>query len=582
MARGNVAARIIASFSSIWDYSDDTPDVTYTYDRAGRTKTVEDALGFREFTYNTSDLQLLTETMNPAGGGLYSKTITRSYQGAGGVPGRVSGFSIGGSGYTVGYYYDDVGRLERITGPGLPTYGAVYSRLANSELVEYLRYQSTEATTLASVRRGYLPDRDLVEYVENTRVASPAGTISRYEYANDELGRRTSVLMTGSAFIDNGGEHHWRWGYNDRSELTVSHRCQGTTLTGDCTHMGYRSYTKYTWGLDLSGWAGDGSTGGIHGAGGIGGLLGGVDMPSGGVSGWAFSDANGNVVQIVVNTAGYPVFAHYESDPFGYTTGSGTYAGTNPFRFSTKWMDDVGGYYYGYRFYSTTHGRFLSRDPHDEAGWRLAHRQPGSLRSVAVGPDLELLFARLEPRVSAILRSLFDGAEYSTELNLLLFVKNDPTRLVDPLGTTTWAKEPWYMPDSDAARALCAILAAIPGEVEDIFSEERTGNPRKHCLWNCYMHKWCGDYTAVSASIAKEIIDVIICLTHATPDWKDWCDSAFQGSDFRDNAIGRKCPDDKDCKSHCTLWNVKPGTPEGDDERPYGPLHKCCGTGAKQ
>ncbi len=41
----------------------------------------------------------------------------------------------------------------------------------------------------------------------------------------------------------------------------------------------------------------------------------------------------------------------------------------NPFRFSTKYCDDeTGHYYYGYRYYSPTQGRWLSRDPIGEYG----------------------------------------------------------------------------------------------------------------------------------------------------------------------------------------------------------------------
>ncbi|QOJ15961.1 MAG: hypothetical protein HRU75_05000 [Planctomycetia bacterium] len=57
--------------------------------------------------------------------------------------------------------------------------------------------------------------------------------------------------------------------------------------------------------------------------------------------------------------------ATYEYDPYGNTVSkSGTYADTNPFRFSTKFFDpETGLYYYGYRYYSPRLGRWISRDP---------------------------------------------------------------------------------------------------------------------------------------------------------------------------------------------------------------------------
>ncbi len=127
------------------NYSDTTPSVVFTYHRLGRQKTVTDAVGTREFVYNGEDLQLDREKINELGGGLYSKTIVRTYQGSGTgqVPGRPSGFQIGTGTpeYETVYHYDAYGRIERITGPGLLAHGVVSARLANSELVEYTWYK---------------------------------------------------------------------------------------------------------------------------------------------------------------------------------------------------------------------------------------------------------------------------------------------------------------------------------------------------------------------------------------------------------------------------------------------------------
>ncbi len=119
----------------------------------------------------------------------------------------------------------------------------------------------------------------------------------------------------------------------------------------------------YTYGLDLSG--------SMQGAGGIGDLLS-ISVASG-VSpdpqtAFYCYDANGNVTDLV-DTNGTTV-AHYEYGPFGQTTAkTGTLADANPFRFSTKCLDDeLGWYYYGYRYYSPLLGRFVNRDPVREKG----------------------------------------------------------------------------------------------------------------------------------------------------------------------------------------------------------------------
>jgi RHS repeat-associated protein len=139
---------------------------------------------------------------------------------------------------------------------------------------------------------------------------------------------------------------------------------------------------KYTWGLDLSGQSGNHSSpAGIHGAGGIGGLLSvketqGTTSTADDVNYWFMHDANGNVSQIVEDGT-WALVAHYEYDPYGNVVNSPAsqdvdssgYAFVNPFRFSTKWLDDESGlYYYGYRYYSSRLGRWVSWDPIGERG----------------------------------------------------------------------------------------------------------------------------------------------------------------------------------------------------------------------
>ena len=79
-------------------------------------------------------------------------------------------------------------------------------------------------------------------------------------------------------------------------------------------------------------------------------------------------DANGNITQYV--DADGHVVASYTYDAFGNTVAeSGSMSSAFPFRFSTKYYDSESGlYYYGYRFYSPKLGRWLTRDPIEEAG----------------------------------------------------------------------------------------------------------------------------------------------------------------------------------------------------------------------
>jgi RHS repeat-associated protein len=74
--------------------------------------------------------------------------------------------------------------------------------------------------------------------------------------------------------------------------------------------------------------------------------------------------AYGNVT-LLVNTQTGTNSATYEYGPFGENLrATGPMAKANSFRFSSKFQDDESDLlYYGYRYYSATTGRWLSRDP---------------------------------------------------------------------------------------------------------------------------------------------------------------------------------------------------------------------------
>ena len=64
------------------------------------------------------------------------------------------------------------------------------------------------------------------------------------------------------------------------------------------------------------------------------------------------------------------ILRRYEYGPFGEVLrATGPMAKANPFRFSTKYQDDETNLlYYGYRYYSPSFGRWISRDPIAEKG----------------------------------------------------------------------------------------------------------------------------------------------------------------------------------------------------------------------
>ena len=113
----------------------------------------------------------------------------------------------------------------------------------------------------------------------------------------------------------------------------------------------------YTRGLDLSG--------GLQGAGGIGGLLARTD---GNGSAYYYGDGGGNITAMV-NGQGALV-ARYLYDPYGNVLGKwGALADANLMRFSSKEEHVPSGlYYYGYRFYDPNLQRWLNQDPIQELG----------------------------------------------------------------------------------------------------------------------------------------------------------------------------------------------------------------------
>jgi RHS repeat-associated protein len=122
---------------------------------------------------------------------------------------------------------------------------------------------------------------------------------------------------------------------------------------------------SYTRGTDLSGT--------LEGAGGIGGLLARSHGYSGGTGHWSthnfyHADGNGNITYVVNSSQG--LAASYRYDPFGNTlASSGSLAGANVYRFSSKELHVRSGlYYYGHRFYDPPTQRWPNRDPLQELG----------------------------------------------------------------------------------------------------------------------------------------------------------------------------------------------------------------------
>jgi RHS repeat-associated protein len=135
---------------------------------------------------------------------------------------------------------------------------------------------------------------------------------------------------------------------------------------------------SYLWGLDFSG--------SLQGAGGVGGLA--AVKAADGSAHFPAYDLNGNVIGLIDAETGY-TSATYEYGPFGEPLrATGYFARENPFRFSSKYYDEETGLsYYGYRYYSASVGRWLSKDPIEENGGLNLYAFANNNALIHIDPD---------------------------------------------------------------------------------------------------------------------------------------------------------------------------------------------------
>lgn len=174
----------------------------------------------------------------------------------------------------------------------------------------------------------------------------------RLTFAYDAHGRRIRKTVENWDALLNAGAGGWV------ETLDLLFLYDGWNLLTELdANNGNALVRSHAWGLDLSG--------SLQGAGGVGGLLW-TSTPT-----HTFApchDGNGNVTAWV-DTATIVVSGRADYGAFGEIVMRTGVAGNLPFGFSTKYTDGEGGLlYYGFRYYNSGTGRWLSRDPIGERG----------------------------------------------------------------------------------------------------------------------------------------------------------------------------------------------------------------------
>lgn len=258
------------------------------------------------------------------------------------------------------WHYDNIGnRFESLKDSALTTYDAnslnQYTEIETPGGTRDLLYDE-DGNIIEDGKWAYTWDAEnrLVSLQTSTIAISGGATPKKLVFAYDSENRRISKTVLGWSGTDFSVQTSHRLFLYDGMKMIAEVGFSGTTPV---------IAKSYYWGLDLAGWR-DGQS--QDGAGGIGGLW---MIQSGTNAYYPMYDPMGNTLALAKVGTNEKV-ASYEYDPFGnLLSATGSAAGENPFRFSTKYYDEETGLIdFGYRFYNPETGRWLNRDPIGEDG----------------------------------------------------------------------------------------------------------------------------------------------------------------------------------------------------------------------
>ena len=248
------------------DYSDATPDVTRTYDDAGRPSMMLDGSG--TVTYTFDDADRLTDIARSGGGSGLNGTFHYGYDDAGNITGRtypdstttMETFdddgrltSVSSSGQTTSFGYDAAGNLTTET---LPSGNGHVAKRSFDRAGRLTTVENAKAGTVLSkflwtldpagnpskvqTTRGVTDSYDAYEYDTRNRLTASCfgvssgatdctGAANKISYAYDKVSNRTQDVRTGS--VGNTGTIDYA--YNAADQLT------STTKSAQQTNYSY-------------------------------------------------------------------------------------------------------------------------------------------------------------------------------------------------------------------------------------------------------------------------------------------------------------------------------------------------------
>lgn len=453
-------------------YSDGTPGMTNRYDEFGRISQRLDGLGTHTFTYDSRSLMTsydgpwpddLVQYVHDRRGNL----ISIAPQKGGAVSyemdalSRVSAVNVAGGSYQYAYAgggalvrsltrpnggvtsfaYDALNRLTgaattRSTGQGISQFSSIFGPQDLLSSVTVSNFLS--AAPAAKQLNAYAPNalNQVTPVSEPAFVYDAAGNLVRgltserkpFIATYDGENRLASLVYTNRP----GETRRLEYIYDGHSLLRQLKEYQNLTLVSETRLIrtgfslvqerdGNNSVTRgYAWGQGVGG--------------GVGGLL---DVAQQGQHYSYVYDGHGSPILLLDSSQS--AAAAYAYDPFGRLAAK-TGTVDQPFRFSTMLYDEGTGLsIYPYRVYSSTLGRWLTRDPMGEAS----------------GP------------------------------NAYEFVRNNPLKLVDPLGLDPWIPDPagrqGFDPSLGSNKGTVATVVCDGAQLSLLWK----GTPRSNCATDC-------------------------------------------------------------------------------------------------